>query len=99
MKAYYLTPMIKPECDLGAHFTNVIHDSYNKVLEDCLLQLLQQYLGRPAKPEDGKRVTIGIFSNDPDRPMLVSLDGTQVGTIKVTFDGPKLTAIFNPNEI
>jgi hypothetical protein len=76
--------------------TTFIGDLYSKVLEQCLMELLTQYLGRPAEFEDAKRLTIGSF---PDgRPLLISIDGHHVGSIKIDFNYNKITATFNPTQ-
>lgn len=85
-----------PVLDCEMPNTDFICTIYSQVIEGCLRELLTQYLGRPAQVEDGRRVTVGYFSDEPETSMLIALDGKQVGTLKVTHDFNKVTATFTP---
>lgn len=66
-----------------------------QLYEKTLRELLRQYLGREPENEDGKMITIGRNPNWDYE--LIAINGTEVGRIKIEYNGPSVTCTFTPN--
>jgi hypothetical protein len=69
----------------------------NKCMEDCLLKMMSQYLGRDAVWEDCKRITVGLF-NDLDSPMSIAIDGNHVGILVSEWIENRFVVTFKPSQ-
>lgn len=72
----------------------ILHNEYLRALENVIIQVMSQYLGREAALEDAKRITIG--QNPNWDYILIAIDGNSVGKITSDFV-PNLRITFTPS--